>query len=108
MFVKAVRIQQRCGVNKDHVPLYNGVSMSSGFTERHADRRLLPVALCDLPEADGTDGGGAAVSRRCRRPHRLLSAQAFSKSPGTGQRKLHEVHFGQFFKQPKAFIWFCL
>lgn len=57
----------------------------SGFTKRHADGRLLRLALRHLSEADGTDDGGAAVSRRCWRPHRLLPAQAFSPSPGTGR-----------------------
>lgn len=70
---------------------YNPVS--SGLTERHADGRLLRLAVRDLPEADGPDGGGAAVSRWRWSPNRLLPAQAFSESPGTGQHRLQELHF---------------
>lgn len=75
---------------------YNPVSVSAGFTERHADRRLLRVTVRDLPEADGADGGGAPVSRRCRRSHRLLSAQALSKSPRTGPGTAPTQRFNEY------------
>lgn len=72
--------------------LYEPVVAPSGFTEHHADRRLRRVAVRDLSKADGPDGGGAAVSRRCRRPHRLLPPQAFSRSPGTGSITTHRAN----------------